>query len=570
MEINQDELCERLAQHFSASKIIPIIGAGCSRTQLDQLGVTHKGFPGTAEYVAQLQSNNAALKEAKSFEEVNQLVQDRLGPGALLENLKEFYGDTKILPTYKLLCRFGFRSVISFNYDESLEVSLSSAGVNFHRIVTNDDVSGSKDSDVILIKPHGTVSRPDTLRATNERVESFSNDSRLVRSLLEVSVNNYHPLFIGYGFGDRGIVETVRKVRSWTKASFLRGTAILLDPNKKDVSALKQLGIDVLNLDAVTALHSILSATVTRLDANRAEDTEDWIKHPFFAALIEIRSKPTETQVIEALITSIDAHTNLMGPKKAIESGITAAKLCLSFRPNYSGLRTVIQMLSRASFGKIDNEIVWSNWKNYKEQRGKISSRISENGRGIINRGDTLLIFSQSQRVIDFLNELEPSLRNSLNIVIAEVRSKSGTPFENAHEIFDRLKVREFQRVDITIDTAAMHLMRTGIVDHVLMGAHSILVDEDNHFLAVINAVGTGAICDIAEKYDIKVTFVAESDKFVQVKSIKNHVVSLETECDLSASASWIAKESDRSELIQVGYDLVHWHDMFDVISDVD
>ena len=281
MSGDKQALIERVAASFTDGTVVPVLGAGCSANQFDSAGRNVEGFPLAKEFARLLQPQYRYLEGLEDFCAINVLVEKHEGHGKLSEILAQVYSPSKSLPSYKALCSLPFDSAVSFNFDESFEKSLFDAGRTPSVVVNDEDVPLSRRAAVTVVKPHGTASRGRTLRATRKRVGDFETECPLVRSLLEILLAQRDVLYVGYGFGDQDLINAVRRIRSWTRDTFLRSTAIVRQAPAALRAELEEVQIDVIEGNAVDILEATATEFVERQQI-RPDDFERWRAHPFF------------------------------------------------------------------------------------------------------------------------------------------------------------------------------------------------------------------------------------------------------------------------------------------------
>ena len=552
-------LIERVAAGFADRTVVPVLGAGCSAPQTDETGQTFEGFPLARDFAARMRRRYTYLGEVDDFYSATVLIESREGPVTLIDELTQAYSPAQQLPSYDALALLPFDSAISFNFDESLEEALKRAGRTHSIVVADEDVPLSRRSTVTVVKPHGTTGRGTSLRATRNRVGGFDDECPLVGALLQVLLANRAALFVGYGFDDHEIMAAVRRIRAWAGDSYRRSTAILPAASSSLRAELETLKIDVLDGPAADVLGAIAAEYINR-DQYEPADSERWRAHPLFRELVSVRGRPTETQVVEALLGATAARLRAVGVIVAVQQAADAAQLCLQYRPNFAGLKYVADELTAIADSDSD-EAAWQVWSAYLERRRAVRREIAIEADAAIGDAERLLVYSQSQRVIDLLMDLEPRRRSRLTILVPECRAKSPEPFQNALLIAERLRDGGFRSIEVVADVVGIHLIMQREVDIVLMGLHKIFYVHDQQTpLAVVNAVGTDAVSLAAEHVGIPVLFVYEHEKIVYTESLEaaRETVSFDPECDIGACLQ-NAHNSVSVVCRQIGYDLVPW-----------
>jgi translation initiation factor 2B subunit (eIF-2B alpha/beta/delta family) len=560
MPHDKQALIERVASAFADGLIVPILGAGSSATQKDNAGRTAEGFPLAGIFSRHLQERYPFLHDSPGFYEVNALLETREGPGVLVQELLRAYSPARSLPFYQALSLLPFDTAVSFNFDESLEKSLLEAGRAPAIVVVDDEVPQSRGASVTVVKPHGTASRGRSLRATRDQVRKFDTECPLVRSLLEVLLAGRTALYVGYSFGDEDLLNAVRRVREWSRASYRHSTAVVLSASDALRAELEELHIDVIEGDALDVIGAISGEFIERQQIG-LKDSEVWRAHPFFRELVTIRGRPTETQVIEALLNATEARQNVHGVRQAVLQAAEAARLCLLYRPNFGGLQHVERQL-KAIAEKDSDEVAWEHWRDYRDRRGTVRADIFKKANPFLRSVQRVLLYAQSQRVIEVLLDLEPRQRGRMKLIVPECRAKSPEPFQNALLIAERLRDGGFESLEFVADVVGLHLISAGEIDAVLMGVHKAYkCKEGTDPIAILNAVGTEAMCSVAAEANVPAVFVLEDDKLVFVDSLEQARASanFDPECDIGAALDMRSKGLESVTFRLVGYDFVVW-----------
>lgn len=567
------DIIKRIATEFHKGNVVPIIGAGASTTQKDENGRKINGFPLATEFVKQMAKKHDFVKGTESFEACCALIENSNGVTVLQEELRKTFSPPLRLPTYEILSRFKFDTAVSFNFDESLCDALQkvngSESVQF--ILADNDVPLGWHRPIRVIKPHGTVGRFETFRATRKRVGSFDTECPLVRSLIEVLLAGRTPLFIGYGFGDHDIVGALQRVQTWLGDNYRKGVAILRKVSKGVRAELDQLNIDVIEGDAVTELGKIAEEyeELEQMGPEDYEESESWRNNIFFYQLRRIRGRPTETQVIEALLKA--AEEQMPPVRRVAREASEAADSCLKYRPLFASLKHVAQRLEFIAKRRTNKE-AWNQWQDYKDQRDRVRRQIAKMSSKAIGKAKQVLLYSQSQRAIDLLRGLPPGRFRGIEIIIPECRAKSPSPFQNAILIAEHLAKDGFKSLRLVADVVGLHLIGSKKVDLVLMGVHEVFCLKDSEQpIAIVNSVGTEAVCAVAERAGVKVLFIYEDEKIVHVNSLQEARTDFEKknapECDLGATAD-LGKlaHNTKVKIEQLGYDFVEWRDNMEAI----
>ena len=239
--------------------------------------------------------------------------------------------------------------------------------------------------------------------------------------------------------------------------------------------------------------------------------------------------------------------------------------LVLSHRVNYAALRAVRGRLA-SIFGQAAgaHTDVWSSFLAYEEERRAIRGRLGQKAHGVVGDARTVLIYSQSQRVVDCLSALSPERQRSVAVLIAECRPKSPTHFADALGVARLLEKTQYQ-LRLVPDVACGHLLQGGRINLVMMGAHSVFRSSDGAFRYFVNTCGSSMLAAIAQGCNIPVKVVFESEKVQVLDDSESQVakVSFDEEeniaADVLSALALTPSLAERTRVINVGYDLVAW-----------
>ena len=271
--------------------------------------------------------------------------------------------------------------------------------------------------------------------------------------------------------------------------------------------------------------------------------------------------------MIEALLNATEDRQNDVGVRVAVRVAVQqaeeAARLCLTYRPNFGGLEHVERQLG-AIAKQVSDEAAWRQWRDYREKRRGTRRDIFNKASNCLYHVQRPLLYSQSQRVIELLLDLEPRQRSCTRLVVPECRAKSPEPFQNSQLIAEGLQDGGFESIEFVADVVGLHLVVNGEIDVVLMGVHKAFkVRENANPIAILNAVGAQAMCAAAAQADIPVAFIFEEEKITYVDSLDEarEAANFEPECDISVA--FVTGTSQRTPITfrQVGYDFVTWRD---------
>jgi len=191
---------EQLARLASRHRLIPFLGAGCSRRHL---AVDWDGL--RDEMAADLSSPPADhLKVAQDYEA-------RFSRNALCDFLRarlivDKFDDSKGLVPLALIAS-GIGIVYTTNQDNIFELCATKYGRAFRRVVILKDLAEAAPADCLYFKYHGDLDYPDTLVFTESDYRSRISDT--AEHFLDIRLRSdllaKRFLFIGYSFRDPDI-----------------------------------------------------------------------------------------------------------------------------------------------------------------------------------------------------------------------------------------------------------------------------------------------------------------------------------------------------------------------------
>lgn len=573
--MNKTDCLRRLADEIVASKAVVIIGAGCSAS-ITRGATRWKGLKLGSELLDTLKQSREYLESASDLSQACWLLRHSEGRPALESLLGREFDSRGVepAPVYTKLAKLRIEHFVSFNFDELLEKAIGHSGEEFFRVVTDNDVAVIPSRSSIIVKPHGTVSIPQSMRIAVDEVFDFEEHSPIIDGLMKSILANRTALYLGFSLRDADFLRIIRYFKRHLGDHMPKGYAVMRGSDDYLKSFWHDNNITLIDSD-LTEFVGELTNSVTSLRFQLEEDIEPWQKNPFFWELIEIRSLPTETQVIEALISEIerrlcdDASELSLVHKGAIE----AVDLVLEYRRNFSALRALGEELD-GMFKEGGNNLTkfWELFRDFQSGRELIRKNIAKSASVLLKDVSSVGLFSQSQRVVDLLAAADPGTQKRINIFIGECRPKSSESFQDAKSTAFLLEKTNY-RFSLLPDMALLHKISTGECDLILLGAHAVYEDESGDYWGFVNTCGSKAIVQIAEKSGVRVGLVFERNKIFKLEKTaaartvsfdEEESIGVETISELSRKPSL----SDRTQVLNVGYDLVEWSDIVEAITD--
>ena len=150
--------------------------------------------------------------------------------------------------------------------------------------------------------------------------------------------------------------------------------------------------------------------------------------------------------------------------------------------------------------------------------REALSQRFPALARAVINQSESVLLFSQSVRVLQLVSGLPRGMQATCQVFVAECRPKSPQPFQDAIAVCEKLANTAF---DVTVipDAAIGNLLQRRQISKVIMGAHGVHL-LDGRPVQFVNTCGASLICIAAERASVPVYVVAEHSKVSHFSSL--------------------------------------------------
>lgn len=185
------------------------------------------------------------------------------------------------------------------------------------------------------------------------------------------------------------------------------------------------------------------------------------------------------------------------------------------------------------------------------DERENFAKLINKRWNEVIKPNSSILIFSQSVRMLDLLKSVPANTQRTCQLYICECRPKSANELQDALAICKYLEETYYNSFKIIPDMAAGNLIIRGKIDSILMGAHSVYIKNCNP-ISFVNTCGTVMIYEMAEKYHIPFFLIAEKAKFIYCDDERTEVVSYEEEVDIFNNI----RSNCQVSFENIGYDL--------------
>ena len=249
---------------------------------------------------------------------------------------------------------------------------------------------------------------------------------------------------------------------------------------------------------------------------NNIENASDVSDKSILSKIGYLVDSSSVTVVVNKLIELLDnklyyeLHVDMDLLYRDVEQCIE--KICNNVA-HFSVLKSIWTNKLSGFLKKKQNEALQS-LRKYKDNLNKSKSKVSEYAEKVISENDGILTFSQSQYVVDFLSSaaIPAYIRRSCTVYICEGRSKCGEPFEDSREIYEKLEASNYgQRIMVT-DCSIYQLIQERKINKIILGACAVKT-RNGILTSFVNSAGTEIILMLAEKHNIPVYIVSDSNK---------------------------------------------------------
>jgi translation initiation factor 2B subunit (eIF-2B alpha/beta/delta family) len=555
--------------------LVAFVGSGASQTYTDpQIHHTYAGLPASGDIVRTMAERRKYIGKSLSFPEACFLLKRQESRGQLEKLLLEAFDRpvVKPLPAHVILANLPFTAFITTNYDQLLERALREGKRNPFVIIRDDDVSRLRSLHLPVVKVHGCVSLPESMIAAEDEFVPLSDSKPIVGALLMTILAKKTVLFLGFSLQDYDFRLVFQLVKRLLGDRMPKSYAVLQGEVDYNQQYWEAQGVDIVNSDLTEFLRSLLRASAEHRHPTIYHPGEDWINNAFFASLLRIRSLPSETQVIDAFLEHL--LQEIASPSLRLEDILTraqrAASLVLEQRPNFEALRGVVDGLIatiRSTCSNNDQAALVVH--KLIAKRTAVGSQIGRRASEVIRRGDSILIFSQSMRVAQFLSGVPRGMQETCHVYVAECRPKSPDHFQDAIAFCEALRSCGYE-ITIIPDAAIANLIQRNQVHRILLGAHAVF-SFDGKYHSIVNTCGSAMITVIAKEYKVPVYVIAEALKVRELsKEDAVQEVSYEEEEDIFTSVQPVISDlkasGQRVGALNVGYDLCPIFDNVTVI----
>ncbi len=513
----QDEL-EQLAGQLRNGNLVAFVGAGASRTFRDETsGREWPGLPAGDEIVDAMRSERTYIGEHHTLPQACFLWKMREGRGSLERFLLSQLDRTNVqpLPAHTLLAYLAFSAYFTTNYDLLLERALQNARRPVCAIIEDADVARAKSAAVPVVKLNGCVTRPDTLIAAEDEFVPLVERAPIMEALTKTELANKTVLFVGFALSDPHFAALYQGMRRTLGDYAPRSFAIVQDADDYRRAYWEALGVELVAADLTETLRALARTVQSEPDVPRVYvPADDWINNAFFVSLSEIGSLPSETQVIDAFLQHLldEIHSPAFELGDVIVRARNAVETVLRQRPNYEALQRLgLRLLDRIEVECDTKDDAEGVVRAEMDGRDQLAGEFRSLARSVVDQSDSLLVFSQSVRVLQVLNGVPRGRQGTCQVFVAECRPKSPQPFQDAIAICEKLTDTAFA-ITVVPDAAIGNLLQRKQVSKVVMGAHGVHLVEGKP-LQFVNTCGAELISTAAARYEIPLYVIAERSK---------------------------------------------------------
>jgi hypothetical protein len=209
-----------LVEAVSQRRVLLFAGAGISAAA---------GMP-TAKELMSIVQKKASLSDITDFADAMAAAEAKIGRHELVSTVSVTLKKGGLQPSkvHSLIANIGFDVIVTTNFDILLEEAFRSAGRTCFPVVRPEELAYADTSDILLVKIHGSMDRPDSLLLTSADYRTFeARQGLLVQTLTHYFVTR-SILFVGYSLKDESLLRLIQDVGS--KLGAHRRPAYLVSP----------------------------------------------------------------------------------------------------------------------------------------------------------------------------------------------------------------------------------------------------------------------------------------------------------------------------------------------------
>jgi hypothetical protein len=209
-----------LVEAVSQRRVLLFAGAGIS---------VAAGMP-TAKELMSIVQKKASLSDITDFADAMAAAEAKIGRHELVSMVIATLRKGGLRPSivHSLIADIAFDVIVTTNFDILLEEAFRTAGRTCFPVVRPEELAYADTSDILLVKIHGSMDRPDSLLLTSPDYRTFeARQGLLVQTLTHYFVTR-SILFVGYSLKDESLLRLIQDVGS--KLGAHRRPAYLVSP----------------------------------------------------------------------------------------------------------------------------------------------------------------------------------------------------------------------------------------------------------------------------------------------------------------------------------------------------
>jgi translation initiation factor 2B subunit (eIF-2B alpha/beta/delta family) len=531
---------------------------------------TYHGLPSRSDMLKNLRQTRSYINDTVSFADALTMKEIVEGRTSVLTFIRDQYTGHPFdaLPTHLEIATLPVSAIVTINWDSLVEQALNESAKTYQVIIEDEDIPLYRSDTLPLIKLNGSLDRS-KIYGTADDILDVLRARPLLSSFIKVICAQRTLLFVGFDLKDPDFIKLARALRRELGIHVPLSYAVFPNPSTFDIDYWSRQQVHVIpaeTFDFLQRLNAQILLNSSKTLGESAFDDSLWMENPFFRPLFQIRSLPTESQVVDGIL--VNTLKILDGPTDLSEVGrlvVQAIIQIADFRPNYAALAILAKEKVRYWFPPHTQTKEESKALIERELSDRRHGKeiIGEKGHHIIEPNDKLLLYVQSTRVHAVVNtwlQKNANRASSLELIVPEARPKSPTPFQDALATVAAISNAEVQ-ITLIPDMSIGTLMEQGRITKVLFGAHKILQYEDGSYV-ITNVTGTLLISKLAVLYNIPIFIFAEEEKVYPERIIGSYPKLVATfsmpEEQLISSAHPVLSRLQRTKLVRIynpGYD---------------
>jgi hypothetical protein len=197
------------------------------------------GMP-TAKELLSIVQKKASPSDITDFPNAMAAAEAKIGRHELVSTVIAALRKGGLQPSkvHSLIASIGFDVIVTTNFDILLEEAFRAAGRTCFPVVHPEELAYADTNDILLIKIHGSMDRPDSLLLTSTDYRDFeARKALLIQTLTHYFVTR-SIIFVGYSLTDESLLRVIQDICS--KLGAHRRPAYLVIPSM-DVAVIDRM-----------------------------------------------------------------------------------------------------------------------------------------------------------------------------------------------------------------------------------------------------------------------------------------------------------------------------------------